>query len=60
MKQPNKNGQYVFSRHVVLEGASPVAQMVKSLPAIQAAWVRSPGREESLEKGMAIHSRILA
>ena len=37
-----------------------VAQMVKNLPAMQETWVRSLGREESLEKGMITHSRILA
>ena len=26
----------------------------------QETWVRSPGREDSLEKGMATHSGILA
>ena len=39
---------------------SLVAQMVKNLPAVQETWVRSLGWEESLEKGMAIHSSILA
>ena len=34
--------------------------MVKNLPAVQETWVRSLGWEESLEKGMAIHSSILA
>ena len=34
--------------------------MVKNLPAIKEAWVRSLGREEPLEKGMATHSSILA
>ena len=40
--------------------ASLVAQMVMNLPAMQETWVRSLGREDTLEKGMAIHSRILA
>ena len=40
--------------------ASLVAQMVKNLPAIQETWVRSLGQEDPLEKGMAIHSSILA
>ena len=39
---------------------SLVAQMVKNLPAKQETQVRSPGREDSLEKGMATHSSILA
>ena len=38
----------------------PVAQMVKNLPAMQETWVRSLGQEDPLEKGMAIHSSILA
>ena len=39
---------------------SLVAQMVKNLPAMQETQVRSLGREDPLEKGMAIHSSILA
>ena len=38
----------------------PVAQMVKNLPAMQETWVRSLGREGSLEEGMATHSSILS
>ena len=37
-----------------------VAQLVKSLPVIQEMWVWSLGREDSLEKGNATHSSILA
>ena len=37
-----------------------VAQMVKSLPAIEEAWVQPPGQEDPSEKGMATHSNILA
>ena len=33
---------------------------VKNLPAIYETWVRSLGREDSLEEGMATHSNILA
>ena len=40
--------------------ASPVAQMVKNLPAMQEAWVRSLGWENPLEEGMATHFSILA
>ena len=29
-----------------------VAQLVKNLPAVQETWVRSLGREDSVEKGM--------
>ena len=37
-----------------------MAQTVKNLPAVQETWVRSLGWEDSLEKGMATHSSILA
>ena len=37
-----------------------MAQMVKNLPAMQETQVRSLGQEDSLEKGMATHSSILA
>ena len=36
-----------------------VAQLVKNLPAMLETWVRSPGWEDPLEKGMATHSSIL-
>ena len=34
--------------------------MVKNLPVIWEMWVRSLGREDPLEEGMATHSSILA
>ena len=40
--------------------ASLVAQMVKNLPAMWETWVWSLGQKDSLEKGMATHSSILA
>ena len=39
---------------------NPVAQVVKSLPAMQETWVQSLGWEDSLEKEMATHSSFLA
>ena len=39
--------------------ASPVAQMVKNLPA-RKTWVQSLGQEDPLEKGMATDSSNLA
>ena len=39
---------------------SLVAQIVKNLPAMQETWVRSLGREDLLEKGMATSSSIPA
>ena len=37
-----------------------VAQTVKNMPAMQDTQVQSLGQEDSLEKGMATHSSILA
>ena len=37
-----------------------LAQMVKNLPAMWETWVPSLGWEDSLEKGKATHSSILA
>ena len=37
-----------------------VVQMVKNPPAMQETWVQSLGREDPLEKGMAVHSSIPA
>ena len=34
-------------------------QRVKNLPAMQETWVQSLDQEDSLEKGMSIHSSIL-
>ena len=41
-------------------GASLVAQMVKNLPVMLENQVQSLDQEDSLEKGMATHSSILA
>ena len=40
--------------------ASLVVQFTKNLPAMQETWVRFLGWGDTLEKGMAIHSSILA
>ena len=45
---------------LLIEKASLVAQLVKSLPAIQETQVQSLCWEDLLEEGMAIHSSILA
>ena len=39
---------------------SLVAQTVKCLPTMRETWVRSLGREDPLEKEMAIHSSTIA
>ena len=41
-------------------GASLVAQTVKRLPTTWETWVQSLGREDPLEKEVAIHSSVLA
>ena len=41
-------------------GTSPVAQMVKKLPAMQETWVWSLGWQDPLQKGKATHSSTLA
>ena len=40
--------------------ASLVAQLIKNLPAMWETWVQPLGWEDSLEKGKATHSNILA
>ena len=40
--------------------ASLVAQRLKRLPAMRETWVRSLGREDTLEKELATRSSILA
>ena len=52
------NKQYDISIH--WNGTSLVAQMVKRLPAMWDTGVRSLGREDPLEKGMANLSSTLA
>ena len=37
-----------------------MSQMVKNLPAVKETWVLSLSWEDSLEKGKATHSSILA
>ena len=44
----------------VLRGASLVAQRLKRLPAMWKTWAWSLGWEDTLEKGKATHSSILA
>ena len=49
-----------FFNFLFYSQASLVTQSVKNLPALQETWVRSRGREGSLEKEMATPSSILA
>ena len=50
---------WATSLHEVLLGL-PGGSMVKNLPAKLETWVRSLGKEDSLEKEMATHSNIFA
>ena len=45
---------------VICAQASLIAQLVKNLPAMRETWDRSLRGEDSLEKGKATHSNILA
>ena len=49
-----------FTLFICLVYPSPVAQLVKNLPAMWETWVRSLGWEDPLEKGTATHFSILA
>ena len=51
-----------MGEHVTLRpsSASQVAQTVKNPPAMQETQIQSLGWEDTLEKGMATHSSILA
>ena len=40
--------------------ASLVAHLVKNLPAMRETWIRSLGWKDTLEKGKATHSSVLA
>ena len=53
-------GSKDYSPYKVRGRASLVAQKVKNLPAMQETRVLSLGQKDPLEKGIAIHSSILA
>ena len=46
--------------NVMYDRTSLITQMVKNPPGMQKTQVRSLGQEDPLEKGMAVHSSILA
>ena len=50
----------LFSVHSILFRVSLVAWLVKNLPVMRDTWVRSLGWEDTLEKGKATNSSILA
>ena len=51
---------YIFWKLILCIRSSLVAQRLKRLPPMRETWVRYLGREDPLEKKMAIHSSILA
>ena len=51
---------FIFGHTGTLAGSSLVAQMVKHLPAMWETRIRFLGREDPLEKEMAIHSSTFA
>ena len=53
-------GQTFFFSTLLLSRTFLVSQTVKRLSTMQETWVRSLGREDSLEKEMATHSSTLA
>ena len=52
--------QEKFSRFLTCFGLKHAGSEVKNLPAIQETRAQSMGREDPMEKEMAIHSSILA
>ena len=59
-KQQEKLVESLSSAMLPGGGTSLVAQLVKNPPAMQETWVPSLGWEDSLEKGKATHSGLLA
>ena len=47
-------------KDLIVFQASLMAQMINNLPAMQETWVPSLGQDDSMEKGMATHSSVLA
>jgi len=59
-KNANKLPVFEFPPSATNQLTLFIAQLIKNLPAMQETWVRFLGREDPLEKEMAIHSSILA
>ena len=51
---------YYYIMLLMIAPTSLVAQTVKRLSTMRETWVRSLGREDPLEKEMAIHSSTIA
>ena len=64
-KKPSRTGNSStvlgeMNRSYLIKWTSLVAQRVKCLSTMQETWVPSLGREDTLEKEMAIHSSPIA
>ena len=59
IKEVEKEIKHKYLAAFIMVQVSLVAQMVKSVPAMQETWVQSLGWEDPLEEEMAIHSSIL-
>ena len=57
----SKNNKFAktYLKNQRYRDTSPMAQMVKNLPALQETWVQSWDWEDPLEKGMTTHSSFL-
>ena len=55
-----KLADFIFRGSKVSEGASLIAQLVKNPPGMWETWVQALSWEDTLEKGKATHSSILA
>ena len=52
--------QLLHGLHAILNRASLVTELVKTLPAVQKTQIQLLGQEDPPEKGMATHSITLA
>ena len=59
-KGVEKEIKHKYLAAFIMVQVSLVAQMVKSVPAMQETWVQSLGWEDPLEEEMAIHAIFLA
>ena len=58
--QLNYPGSLIYLGERLFTPGFPGGRMIKNLPAVEETWIPVLGGEDPLEKGMAIHSSILA
>ena len=58
--QLNYQGSLIYLGELLFTPGFPGGRMIKNLPAVEETWIPVLGGEDPLEKGMAIHSSILA